>query len=83
VPIIVTFHAADDPNDDFKRFYQEVKMRGYVLYPGKLPAVDTVRVGCIGRFGEAGIPSAVGAVAAIADPLKAMGVRRVSAEAAA
>lgn len=77
VPIIVTFHAADDPNDDFKRFYQEVKMRGYVLYPGKLPAVDTVRVGCIGRFGEAGIPSA------IADTLKAMGVRRVSAEAAA
>ena len=83
VPIIVTFHAADDPNDDFKRFYQEVKMRGYVLYPGKLPAVDTVRVGCIGHFGEAGIPSAVGAVVAIADTLKAMGVRRVSAEAAA
>ncbi|VWB83892.1 2-aminoethylphosphonate--pyruvate aminotransferase [Burkholderia diffusa] len=80
MPIIVTFHAADDPNYDFKRFYQEVKMRGYVLYPGKLPAVDTVRVGCIGHFGEAGIPSAVGA---IADTLKAMGVRRVSAEAAA
>lgn len=77
MPTIVTFHAPDDPNDDFKRFYQEVKMRGYVLYPGKLPAVDTVRVG---RFGEAGIPSAV---AAIADTLKAMGVRRVSAEAAA
>lgn len=62
------------------RFYQEVKKRGYILYPGKLTEVDTFRVGCIGHFGEAGIP---GAVAAIADTLKAMGVRRVSAEAAA
>lgn len=62
------------------RFYQEVKKRGYILYPGKLTEVDTFRVGCIGHFGEAGIP---GAVAAIADTLKAMGVRRVSAEASA
>lgn len=62
------------------RFYQEVKKRGYILYPGKLTEVDTFRVGCIGHFGEAGIP---GAVATIADTLKAMGVRRVSAEAAA
>ncbi|RAE28753.1 2-aminoethylphosphonate--pyruvate transaminase, partial [Burkholderia multivorans] len=35
-PIIVTFHAPDDPNYDFKTFYQEVKKRGYILYPGKL-----------------------------------------------
>lgn len=79
-PIIVTFHAPDDPNYDFKRFYQEVKKRGHILYPGKLTEVETFRVGCIGHFGEAGIP---GAVAAIADTLRAMGVRRVSAAAAA
>ncbi|TCW81211.1 2-aminoethylphosphonate--pyruvate transaminase [Burkholderia sp. SRS-46] len=79
-PIIVTFHAPDDPNYDFKTFYQEVKKRGYILYPGKLTQVETFRVGCIGHFGDAGIP---GAVAAIADTLRAMGVRRVSAEAAA
>ncbi|WP_179402993.1 2-aminoethylphosphonate--pyruvate transaminase [Burkholderia guangdongensis] len=76
-PIIVTFHAPDDPNYDFKTFYQEVKKRGYILYPGKLTQVETFRVGCIGHFGEAGIP---GAVAAIADTLEAMGVARVSAE---
>lgn len=62
------------------RFYQEVKKHGYILYPGKLTEVDTFRVGCIGHLREAGIP---GAVAAIADTLKAMGVRRVSAEASA
>jgi len=59
------------------RFYQEVKKRGYILYPGKLTEVDTFRVGCIGHFGEAVIPGA------IAHTLKAMGVRRVSAEAPA
>jgi len=62
------------------RFYQEVKKRGYILYPGKLTEIDTFRVGYIGHFREAGIP---GAIAAIADTLKAMGVRRVSAEASA
>ncbi|EDT43302.1 2-aminoethylphosphonate--pyruvate transaminase [Burkholderia ambifaria MEX-5] len=79
-PITVTFHAPDYPNDDFNRFYQEVKKHSYIPYPGKLTEVDTFRVGCIGHFGEAGIP---GAVAAIADTLKAMGVRRMSAEASA
>ncbi len=75
-PIIVTFHAPEDSNYDFKTFYQEVKKRGYILYPGKLTRVETFRVGCMGHFGDAGIP---GAVAAIADTLKAMGIRQVSA----
>jgi 2-aminoethylphosphonate-pyruvate transaminase len=79
-PIIVTFHAPDDPKYDFKTFYQEVKKRGYILYPGKLTQVETFRVGCIGHFGEAGIP---GAVAAVADTLEAMGIRQVVDAAAA
>ncbi|MDH6170283.1 2-aminoethylphosphonate-pyruvate transaminase [Variovorax boronicumulans] len=79
-PIIVTFHAPDDANYNFKTFYQEVKKRGYILYPGKLTQVETFRVGCMGHFGDAGIP---GAVAAIADTLKAMGIRQVSAPVAA
>ena len=74
-PIIVTFHAPVDPAYEFKAFYQEVKKRGYILYPGKLTQLETFRVGCIGHFGEAGIP---GAVAAVADALKAMGVKQVS-----
>jgi 2-aminoethylphosphonate-pyruvate transaminase len=79
-PIIVTFHAPDDPAYDFKTFYQEVKRRGYILYPGKLTQIETFRVGCIGHFGEAGIP---GAVAAIAETLKAMGISQVSPKALA
>ncbi len=61
-------------------FIRRSKKRGYIPYPGKLSEVETFRVGCIGHVGEAGMP---GAVAAIADTLRAMGVRRVSAEAAA
>jgi 2-aminoethylphosphonate-pyruvate transaminase len=76
-PIIVTFHAPADPNYEFKTFYQEVKQRGYIIYPGKLTQIETFRIGCIGHFGEAGIP---GAVAAIRQALVAMGVR-VGAEA--
>jgi 2-aminoethylphosphonate-pyruvate transaminase len=79
-PIIVTFHAPDDPAYDFKAFYQQVKQRGYILYPGKLTQVETFRVGCMGHFGEAGIP---GAVAAIGETLRAMGIRQGAAAVAA
>ena len=74
-PIIVTFHAPADPAYEFKAFYQEGKKRGYILYPGELTQLETFRVGCIGHFGDAGIP---GAVAAVADALQAMGVKQIS-----
>lgn len=50
--------------------------RGHILYPDKLTQVQTFRVGGMGHFSEAGIP---GAVAAIADTLKAMNIRQVIA----
>jgi 2-aminoethylphosphonate-pyruvate transaminase len=71
-PIIVTFHAPDHPQYDFKTFYNEVKRRGYILYPGKLTAVETFRVGCMGHFGEDGMQ---GAVDAVADALDTMDIR--------
>jgi len=78
-PIIVTFHAPADPNYEFKRFYAEVKKRGYILYPGKLTQVETFRIGCMGHFGSAiGSEGIGGAVKAIADALKAMGVKRIA-----
>jgi 2-aminoethylphosphonate-pyruvate transaminase len=47
-PIIVTFHAPTDATYNFKAFYAAVRARGYILYPGKLTAAETFRVGCIG-----------------------------------
>jgi 2-aminoethylphosphonate-pyruvate transaminase len=63
-PIIVTFHMPSDPRFDFQRFYDLVRDRGYVLYPGKLTVADTFRVGCIGALGEAEMRGALDAVRA-------------------
>jgi 2-aminoethylphosphonate-pyruvate transaminase len=72
-PIIVTFHSPPDPKYDFIEFYGRVRDRGFILYPGKLTAVDTFRVGCIGAIGADTLRQAV---SAIADALRAMGIRR-------
>ena len=52
-PIILTFHAPAHADYDFKAFYQAVRARGFVLYPGKLTEVETFRVGCIGAIDAA------------------------------
>lgn len=49
-PIIVTFHAPAHPAYDFKRFYHQVRDKGFILYPGKLTQIETFRVGCIGAL---------------------------------
>ncbi len=74
-PIIVTFHSPPDPKYDFGEFYRRVRDRGFILYPGKLTAVDTFRVGCIGAIGADTLRQAV---AAVADTLSEMGVRRLA-----
>jgi 2-aminoethylphosphonate-pyruvate transaminase len=70
-PIIVTFHSPRDPAYDFREFYRRVRDRGFILYPGKLTAVDTFRVGCIGAIGPDVMQRAVSAVA---DALREMRV---------
>jgi 2-aminoethylphosphonate-pyruvate transaminase len=71
-PIIVTFHSPADPAYQFSEFYRRVRERGFILYPGKLTAVDTFRVGCIGAIGPDVMRSAVDAIGAT---LRDMGVR--------
>jgi 2-aminoethylphosphonate-pyruvate transaminase len=70
-PIIVTFHAPDNPRYEFKSFYNAVKARGYILYPGKLTTVETFRVGCMGQLGEHGMRGAVEAVGQVLAQLRA------------
>ncbi|PKO40104.1 MAG: 2-aminoethylphosphonate--pyruvate transaminase [Betaproteobacteria bacterium HGW-Betaproteobacteria-3] len=62
-PIIVTFHAPGDPRYEFRAFYEAVRARGFVLYPGKLTQIETFRVGCIGAIGPDEMEQAVHAVA--------------------
>ena len=70
-PIIVTFHTPQDSNFQFTPFYDRLRDRGYVIYPGKLTKVDSFRIGCIGQVGSEEIHGLIGAVGA---SLKEMGI---------
>lgn len=70
-PIIVTFHAPVHPAWNFQVFYEGVRDRGFILYPGKLTTVETFRVGCIGAITPRDIDQVVHAVGAT---LRAMGL---------
>jgi 2-aminoethylphosphonate-pyruvate transaminase len=74
-PIIVTFHAPPDPAYTFKAFYEKVRARGYILYPGKLTQVETFRVGCIGAVDANEMRNVAGAVA---ETLREMRVQQVA-----
>jgi 2-aminoethylphosphonate-pyruvate transaminase len=63
--------SPQDPRYQFKDFYERVKAKGFILYPGKLTQVDTFRVGCIGHVDAAEMHAAV---AAIGEALHAMGI---------
>jgi len=49
-PIIVTFFCPADPRFDFTQFYDLMKSKGFIIYPGKLTVVDSFRIGCIGQM---------------------------------
>ena len=61
-PIIITFHMPSDPRFVFQTFYDGLKDRGYVIYPGKLTVADSFRMGCIGRLYPKDMQGALGAV---------------------
>jgi len=74
-PIIVTFHAPADARYAFKAFYDKVRDKGFILYPGKLTQVETFRVGCIGAIGPDEMRHAVNAVR---DALAELGIRQIA-----
>jgi 2-aminoethylphosphonate-pyruvate transaminase len=64
-PIIVTFHMPKHAKFVFPRFYDALKERGYVIYPGKLTVADSFRIGCIGRLNAEHMRGALGAIAEV------------------
>ena len=70
-PIITTFFCPADPAFGFAGFYDRMKARGFILYPGKLTEVDSFRVGTIGRLDTAVIDRVVQAAR---EALRDMGV---------
>ncbi len=70
-PIIVTFFCPAHANFEFTTFYESMKSKGFIIYPGKLTVVDSFRIGCIGQM-DAGVMRQV--VAAAKETLTEMGV---------
>ncbi len=70
-PIIVTFFCPAHKNFGFNAFYESMKSKGFIIYPGKLTVVDSFRIGCIGQMDE-GVMRQV--VTAAAETLSEMGV---------
>ena len=70
-PIIVTFFCPSDENFVFGAFYELMKEKGFIIYPGKLTVVDSFRVGCIGQMDENVM---LQVVAAAKETLEVMGV---------
>jgi len=70
-PIITTFFCPAHPNFTFQQFYDELKSRGFIIYPGKLTEAESFRIGTIGQVNE----QVMGALLdAVTESLKAMSV---------
>ena len=69
-PIIITFHMPSDPKFVFQRFYDGLKDRGYVIYPGKLTVADSFRLGCIGRLYPKDMKGALDAVRDVLEDMR-------------
>lgn len=77
-PIIVTFLSPNDPQFEFETFYNRLRDKGFVIYPGKLTTADTFRIGCIGALANEQMLCALDAVERT---LKEIGVTNCAAAA--
>lgn len=63
-PIITTFLSPEHPAFEFQRFYDLLKRRGFVLYPGKVTDHACFRIGTIGTVDSEQITALLDAIAA-------------------
>jgi 2-aminoethylphosphonate-pyruvate transaminase len=68
-PIIVTFHTPISDRFKFEDFYNRLRDKGFLIYPGKLTVADSFRIGCIGHLGEEQIRAALGAIREVLDDM--------------
>lgn len=63
-PIIMTCYTPVSNTWDFNKFYNLTRSKGFAIYPGKLTAASTFRVGCIGDVQPEDLEAAVDAIRA-------------------
>ncbi|MDP4823973.1 MAG: 2-aminoethylphosphonate--pyruvate transaminase [Aestuariivirgaceae bacterium] len=78
-PIIQTFLTPADPAFEFQRFYDALKERGFVIYPGKITKRSSFRIGTIGQVDD-NVMRAL--IVAIREALREMGVKNTAPAAA-
>ncbi len=61
-PIITSFYFPKDPAFTFIKFYEALKKRRFVIYPGKISQAETFRIGNIGHVFPADIDRLIGCV---------------------
>ena len=61
--IITAFHSPTVGNYNFKEFYQALKGKGFVIYPGKVSDADCFRIGNIGEIYPKDIQELLNAIA--------------------
>lgn len=69
-PVIVTFFSPSDVRFSFSHFYDGMRERGFMIYPGKLTRIDTFRIGCIGQIDAEVMRAVVRAVAELLDDME-------------
>ena len=60
--IITSFHNPKHPNYNFNTFYEVLKEKGFVIYPGKVSQADCFRIGTIGDVWPSDIDKLIEAV---------------------
>ncbi len=58
----VSFRNPEESTYQFKRFYADLKRKGFVIYPGKVTEADTFRIGTIGHVFPSDIRSLIAAI---------------------
>ena len=61
-PIITSFYNPQSADFQFTRFYNELKQRGFVIYPGKVSKAECFRIGTIGAINSDNINQLLGAI---------------------
>jgi 2-aminoethylphosphonate-pyruvate transaminase len=69
-PIIQTFLTPRDPNFDFEQFYEDLRLRGFAIYPGKLTKRPSFRIGTIGKVDEKVMKGVLKAIREVLEEMK-------------
>ena len=68
-PIITSFHYPEDDGFDFQKFYDALKSRRFVIYPGKVSNAQCFRIGSIGDVHPEDMTELIGQVGEVLEEL--------------